>query len=509
MPSDSELLRLYAHERCERAFAELVRTHIDLVYSAAIRRVGGDPHAAAEVTQEVFTSMARHAADLSRHPVLSAWLHTCTRNAVFNLRRRERRRELQKQQVYAMQDQPDSETRSLAWEEIRGVLDEALDTLSENDRQAIILRFFEEQSYPVMGEKLGLREATVRRRVDRALEKLRLRLQQKGIASTAAVLSGALSTHSVLGAPAGLAGVVAATIAATPFLVPPPLIGLLHFMSVTKLTTIVAGLVIIVGGVVFLMPRSSEPEVLAIPAATAQPVVTLLERETPLQEKLAGVVKDYHDNGGGVSSATAEAEAKIAALRDVLARLPEQGIPELKLATNADWHLAVEGALETAEDYRRALGKLRARAESQLAKRVQPALREYLQSNGGVFPTNTQELQLFVGGEVNREMLGRYTIVPASEIKNVRMGGEWAITQRELIDSDYDSHSVIGPNGFGATTYTVSKQREGAKIMPAIRAYKAAHGANPADILQALPYAVTPEEKAIIEKWSRRAKVEP
>ncbi len=385
MSSHSELLRLYADERCERAFAELVRTHIDLVYSAAFRRVGGDPHAAAEVTQEVFTSMARHAAELARHPVLGAWLHTCTRNAVLNLRRRDRRRELQKQQVQAMQDQPGSETCSVAWEEIRGVLDEALDTLGENDRQAIILRFFEGQTYPLMGGKLGLREATVRRRVDRALEKLRVRLQQKGIASTAALLSGALSTHSVVGAPAGLAGVVAATIAATPLVVTPPLIGLLPFMTVTKLTATVAGLAIVVGGIALLWPRASEPEVVAIPAAMAQPPETLLERETAFRGKLADVVKDYHENRGGISSATAEAEAKIAALRDVLARLPEQNIPEMKLATNADWHLAVEGALETADDYRRALGKLRARAESQLAKRVQPALRDYLKANGGCF----------------------------------------------------------------------------------------------------------------------------
>ncbi len=509
MSSHSELLRLYAHERSERAFTELVRTHIDLVYSAAFRRVGGDPHAAAEVTQEVFTSMARHAAELACHPVLGAWLHTCTRNAVLNLRRRDRRRELQKQQVQAMQVQPGSDTCSVAWEEIRGELDEALDALGENDRRAIILRFFEGQTYPVMGGKLGLREATVRRRVDRALEKLRVRLQQNGIASTAAFLSGALSTHSVVGAPAGLAGVVAATIAATPLGVTPPLIGLLHFMSVTKLSATVAGLAIVVGGIALLWPRASEPEVVAIPAAMAQPPETLLERETAFRGKLADVVKDHHDNRGGISSATAEAEAKIAALRDVLARLPEQNIPELKLATNADWHAAVEGALETADDYRRALGKLRALAESQLAKRVQSALRDYLKANGGVFPTNTQELELFVGGEVDREMLGRYTIVSASEVKNVRMGGEWAITQRELIDSDYDSHSVIGPNGFGATTYTVAKQREAAIIMPAIRAYMAAHGDRPADIIQALPYAATPEEKAIIEKWSRRPKVEP
>ena len=71
MPPDSELLRLYADTRSEAAFAQLVHRHLNTVYAAAFRRLGGDAHHAADVAQEVFTSLARHAASLARRPVIT------------------------------------------------------------------------------------------------------------------------------------------------------------------------------------------------------------------------------------------------------------------------------------------------------------------------------------------------------------------------------------------------------------------------------------------------------
>ena len=85
MDDDAELLRRYAEEGSEAAFTELVHRRVDLVYSAALRRTGGDPHRAADVAQQVFTTLARDARKLLRHPVLAAWLHTATRNAALNL----------------------------------------------------------------------------------------------------------------------------------------------------------------------------------------------------------------------------------------------------------------------------------------------------------------------------------------------------------------------------------------------------------------------------------------
>src|ERR1051325_10784658 len=97
MSSGSELLLHYVRERSAETFAPVVAAHIDLVFSAAFRRLNGDPHAAAEVTQDVFLALARNADRLVRHPALNAWLHTATRNAALNHRRREERYERRKQ----------------------------------------------------------------------------------------------------------------------------------------------------------------------------------------------------------------------------------------------------------------------------------------------------------------------------------------------------------------------------------------------------------------------------
>ena len=102
MNDDATLLRSYADDRSEAAFTELVHRHLDLVYNAALRRTGGDPHLAADVAQQVFVAAARHARRLSRHSVLPAWLHTATRNASFNLMKSERRRKARESEAVAL-----------------------------------------------------------------------------------------------------------------------------------------------------------------------------------------------------------------------------------------------------------------------------------------------------------------------------------------------------------------------------------------------------------------------
>src|SRR5688572_27421528 len=100
--SDAELLRRYANERSETAFAELVRRYLNLVYSAALRQVGGDAHAAQDVAQNVFTTLARKSAALVQHPVLAGWLYTTTQLAAAKVRRTEGRRRQREQEAYIM-----------------------------------------------------------------------------------------------------------------------------------------------------------------------------------------------------------------------------------------------------------------------------------------------------------------------------------------------------------------------------------------------------------------------
>ena len=100
---------------------------------------------------------------------------------------------------------PASTSTSTDWERVRPVLDQALADLSEEDRQAMLLRFFQNQGFQVVGASLGISDDAAQKRVGRALEKLRTNLARHGITTTAALLSTVLTTHAVEIAPSGLA----------------------------------------------------------------------------------------------------------------------------------------------------------------------------------------------------------------------------------------------------------------------------------------------------------------
>src|ERR1700677_5070727 len=128
MIDDATLLRQYAEDRSEAAFAEVVHRHLDLVYSAALRRTGGDPHRAADIVQQVFGALARDARRLSRHSVLQAWLHTATRNASVNLMVSEHRRKARESEAAGL-GAGATGTDSADWERIKPLLDGAIDEL--------------------------------------------------------------------------------------------------------------------------------------------------------------------------------------------------------------------------------------------------------------------------------------------------------------------------------------------------------------------------------------------
>lgn len=243
MDGDAELLRDYATIRSERAFARLVERHIDLVYSAALRRVGGDPHRAAEVTQMVFIDLARKAATLARHPLLTGWLHQSTRWAASNLRRAEQRRATHEHAAAAEWPAGDDAPQAVEWEKLRPLLDEALDELRDADREAVLLRFFNNCTFAEVGRQLGTGENAARMRVDRALDKLHGILRRKGLVGGAAALGTAMTKNAVAAAPAGLAVTVtpAATAAGAAVAATASAVGI--FMSKIAVTLVGAGVV--------------------------------------------------------------------------------------------------------------------------------------------------------------------------------------------------------------------------------------------------------------------------
>ncbi len=208
MTPDRELLHLYARTGSEEAFAELVRRHVNLVYSVVLRRLNGDTHLAQDAAQTVFTDLARKAASLSHRVTLTGWLYTSAHFASAEIARKESRRRGREEKYMR---EPDSQNETdPAWEELRPAIDEAMLQLKEADREAILLRYFENRPLAEVGAKLGLRENTARMRVERALEKLRTLLAKRGIATTCALVE-TISAHAVQVAPANVAAALAAT----------------------------------------------------------------------------------------------------------------------------------------------------------------------------------------------------------------------------------------------------------------------------------------------------------
>ena len=200
----NELLRRYAVDGSEAAFTELVRQHINLVYSAALRQVNGDAGAAQDITQAVFTDLARKACQLASHSSLTGWLYTSARFQAAKSRRSEQRRHTREQESHTMNQLLQTGDPEDAWLDVRRVLDDLMHELNDTDREAILLRYFERKALAEIGARLGLSENAARMRVDRALEKLRSELSKRGITSTAAALGLALTERAVGAAPASL-----------------------------------------------------------------------------------------------------------------------------------------------------------------------------------------------------------------------------------------------------------------------------------------------------------------
>jgi RNA polymerase sigma factor (sigma-70 family) len=201
--TDPQLLRAYAEHRAEAAFAELVHRHLDFVYSAAIRMVC-DAHLAQDVTQAVFVALAQNATHLADRPVLSGWLHRTARNIAAQTVRTIERRRAREQEAAAMNEllSPESEA---AWQQIAPHLDAALDELSEPDRDAVLLRYFEKKSAPEMAILLGITDDAAQKRVRRAVERLREFFAKRGVTVGASGLAITVSAHAIQAAPAGLA----------------------------------------------------------------------------------------------------------------------------------------------------------------------------------------------------------------------------------------------------------------------------------------------------------------
>jgi len=328
LESDAQLLNRYARQGAEAAFNEIVARHAGLVYSAALRQVASQ-EAARDVAQGVFVDLARKARPLAEklrpETSLVGWLYRSTRFAALNFLRNDQLRQTRERQAMQHLDlsKPASE-ETLDWERLRPLLDEALLSLGEPDREALLLRFFHNQDFRTVGRALGLSDDAAQKRVSRAVERLRALLARRGLATSAVALAVAISANAVEIAPPGLIPALstAATLAANT-LSSSSALAITKTLAMTTLqkTFIGAALAIVAGAGIFEAHRA---------ALLGDRLQILQAKQTPLAEQLRQLQQERDEATNRLAALSGE----VAALKGNSAELLKlrRQITELKLA---------------------------------------------------------------------------------------------------------------------------------------------------------------------------------
>jgi RNA polymerase sigma factor (sigma-70 family) len=284
--TDQQLLREYAGRQWEAAFAELVRRHVDFVHSAA-RRMVCDAHLAEDVTQSVFAALAQNARQLAGHPVLSGWLHRTAQNLAANVVRSEVRRRAREQEAAAMNEllAAAAEPR---WEQIAPHLDAALGELSEADRDAVLLRYFEKKSAGEMAQILGVSADAAQKRVSRAVERLREFFSKRNVTIGASGLTVLISANAVQAAPAGLALTICTATLAGTAVSTATVIAATKTIAMTTLqkTVITAALAVAAGAGIFEAHQAAQ---------LRGQNQTLQQQQTPLAEQIRQLQRERDD----------------------------------------------------------------------------------------------------------------------------------------------------------------------------------------------------------------------
>lgn len=197
----SDLLAAYRDAGSESAFSDLVRRYTNLVYSIAKRRLSNGP-LAEEVTQTVFTRLARAALKIKGDAELVAWLHRTTVHVAIDVWRSETRRRTREQHAAAMEPVCAEDDR--IWDEIAPRLDEALNEINDVDRQAVLLRFFQRKPMTEVGRALGVSEDAAKMRVSRAIDRLRTQLSLRGVTCAVGIVASLVTERSIQAAPGHL-----------------------------------------------------------------------------------------------------------------------------------------------------------------------------------------------------------------------------------------------------------------------------------------------------------------
>jgi len=530
--TDQQLLRDYAERRSESAFAELVRRHIDLIYSAALRMVC-DSHLAEDVTQGAFVALARSAPQLTDRAVLSGWLHRTAQNIAAQTVRTDVRRRAREQEAAVMNElfttEPDG-----GWEQIAPHLDAALGELGEADRDALLLRYFERKSAQEMAQVLGVSDEAAQKRVSRAVERLREFFAKRGVTVGASGLVVVISANAVQAAPVTLAASISTATAVFGTTVQNSIA-----LSATKtiaMTTfqkaIIAVTVVVAGtGILYEAHRASRlQEQLQMLQLERESIdSTMLQLEQERNEAKAALATARNENVQSIEipaellrlraevtklRAAAQARARLtaaetndptgASAKSWLTRVEQlrkhaestPAIPELQLLTENDWLDAVKGnkVLESEADFRKALSRLRSAAKENFGNATRSALKKYLTASEGTLPSDWAQLNPYYEKPMDDAILERYELLQTGKLSDVPAKGFLFAEKALPVDQEYDTSYEYSLTG----TRSSSVNRTDDVIEDAARKFASANnGLLPKDPAQLTPYlrrAIDPAE---------------
>jgi RNA polymerase sigma factor (sigma-70 family) len=195
MIQDSELLQEYVRNNSESAFKELVDRYIGLVYSTALRHTGRE-QIAEDVAQAVFVIFARKSHRMKAGTIVAGWLYRATRLAAAHATRDEVRRVARERVAAELADVHRQPDEGADWDQGSPLLDDGLHQLRHKDRDAVLLRFYQQLSLAEVGSALGCTEEAARKRVDRGLERLRTFFKRRSALVSITTLATTMSTQA-------------------------------------------------------------------------------------------------------------------------------------------------------------------------------------------------------------------------------------------------------------------------------------------------------------------------
>jgi RNA polymerase sigma factor (sigma-70 family) len=263
MTEDQQLLGQYVQQHSLPALDELIRRHLNLVYSSALRQTYGDSHLAQDVTQAVFIVLTRKAHTIRKGASIGSWLISVTRRAALNMIRKQATQ--RRHETAAARPEAAMDNQSTDWSAISPLLDEALDRLGRKDRDAVVLRYLQGRSFAQVGLELGLKEPAARKRVGRAVDKLRRLLCRSGVGVEPEALGAMIAANGLRVAPAHLS--VATGVSAAAGSTASAVITAIVWGKAKAAAVLVAGAVVLLGGAAIIATTMAQPQA-SIPPAT-------------------------------------------------------------------------------------------------------------------------------------------------------------------------------------------------------------------------------------------------